>query len=131
MADAGGKIVTGRVASGLGEGALFTRLDWARAEFIAKLGIDPFPGTLNLAIEDRTAWRAQRALPGVVIRAPDPSWCNARAYPVRVGGRIAAAVVLPELAGYPEDKIEIIAAVGLRDMLGLADGDLVTIEFLG
>ena len=129
MADAGGKIVSGRVASGLGEGASFTRLPWARAEFLAKLGIDPFPGTLNLALDDRTAWRQQRTRPGVVIRAPDPSWCNARAYRVRVAGRLDAAVVVPEIAGYPEDRIEIIAEVSLRDALGLRDGDVVTIEF--
>jgi CTP-dependent riboflavin kinase len=129
MADAGGKIVTGRVASGQGEGAMFTRLPWARAAFVAQLGIDPFPGTLNLAPTDRAAWRLQRAQPGIVIEAPDPSWCNARAYEVRIAGRIAGAVVVPEIAGYPEDKIEIIAAVGLRAELGISDGDVVALEF--
>jgi CTP-dependent riboflavin kinase len=129
MADADGKIVTGRVASGQGEGARFTQLAWARAAFVAELGIDPFPGTLNLAPDDRAAWRAQRTRPGIVIKAPDPSWCDARAYKVRVAGRIAGAVVVPEIAGYPEDKIEIIAAESLRGALGLRDGDLVAVEF--
>jgi CTP-dependent riboflavin kinase len=129
MAEASGKIVTGRVASGQGEGASFTRLAWARAAFVAQLGIDPFPGTLNLALADKSGWIVQRARPGITIRAPNPSWCNARAYKVRVAGRIAGAVVVPEIAGYPEDKIEIIAAVSLRAALGLADGDLVALEF--
>jgi CTP-dependent riboflavin kinase len=129
MADASGKIVTGRVASGQGEGAMFTQLPWARAAFVARLGIDPFPGTLNLVPVNREAWRAWRAQPGIMIEAPDPSWCHARAYKVRIARRIAAAVVVPEIAGYPDDKIEVIAAVGLRDALGLKDGDPVTLEF--
>jgi len=38
-------------------------------------------------------------------------------------------VVLPEIAAYPLDKIEAIAAVAVRASLGLADGDAVTLEF--
>jgi CTP-dependent riboflavin kinase len=37
---------------------------------------------------------------------------------------------MPEVAGYPDDKIEIIAAVGLRAALGLADGDALALEVL-
>jgi CTP-dependent riboflavin kinase len=41
-------ILAGQVVTGRGQGATFTQLDWAREQFITKLGIDPFPGTLNL-----------------------------------------------------------------------------------
>ncbi|MHA1107761.1 MAG: DUF120 domain-containing protein [Alphaproteobacteria bacterium] len=37
-------------------------------------------------------------------------------------------MVLPEVPGYPAPKLEMIAPVGVRDILGIADGDPVTIE---
>jgi riboflavin kinase len=41
-------LLVGEACSGLGEGAGFTRLDWVRREFLAKLGFEPYPGTFNL-----------------------------------------------------------------------------------
>src|SRR6185503_4101153 len=81
---AGRVTLRGRVASGKGEGALFTRLDWARAAFVERLGIDPFPGTLNLVTEDAAAWSAVRATSGIRIVAPDQAFCDARAWRVRI-----------------------------------------------
>jgi CTP-dependent riboflavin kinase len=123
-------ILVGRVARGAGEGASFTQIPWARAAFIAQLGIDPYPGTLNLTPEDARAWAALRATPSILIRSPDPKFCNALAWRIRVAGRVDAAIVVPEVPGYPDDKIEIIAAVSLRDALGLADGDRVELAVL-
>ena len=132
MAAAGGKTITGRVESGLGEGAAFTRLEWARRQFGDKLGVDPFPGTLNLTIEGaaRTEWARLRPELPVLISPPDAKFCDARAGRVRIAGRIAGAVVVPLVPGYPDNKIEVIAAVRVREALGLADGDAVTLEFL-
>jgi CTP-dependent riboflavin kinase len=36
-------------------------------------------------------------------------------------------IVLPTVADYPSDKVEIIAPVNLRDSLELKDGDLVEV----
>ncbi len=122
---------TGRVATGKGEAVGFTTAPWAREGFLRLVGIDPYPGTLNLAVADapaRAAWAALRALPGIRMPAPDPAWCDARLYPVLVGGSVAGAVVLPEVASYPDDQVEIVAAVRLRDALGVSDGDAVRVE---
>ena len=35
-----GDVLSGRVASGVGQGVFFTGLGWAREQFAAKLGID-------------------------------------------------------------------------------------------
>ena len=128
-------ILCGRLVTGLGEAGEFTRIDWARRQFMAKLGIDPYPGTLNLVIEDGTElakWLAVTATPGIILVSPREDWCNARCYPARIGDGTAdhlkAAIVLPEIVGYPEAKVELIAAMGVRDRLGLQDGDPVTIE---
>ena len=123
--------ITGRLATGVGFGKHFTRLDWARAQFIAKLGIDPYPGTVNVIVDgaDLATWTRLVALPGVRIANPrnGPHDCDARCYPVTIGGWIEAAIVLPEVAGYAPGQIEVIAAVGVRDALGISDGDAVTL----
>ena len=63
-----------------------------------------------------------------MLPPPRPDWCNSRCYHARIDDRIDAAIVLPEIASYPEDQIELIAAVGVRAALGLNDGDPVVIE---
>lgn len=124
----------GIVASGRAEASGFTTAPWARDGFRRLVGIDPFPGTLNLRVETsaaRAAWAALRARPGIRMVPPDPAWCDARLYPVLVAGRVAGAIVLPEVSGYPEDQVEIVAALRLRDALGLGDGDSVEVRVTG
>ena len=132
-----GEIITGRLATGIGLGKTFTRLDWARRQFIDRLGLDPYPGTVNVIVEDGgnfALWDRIKAAPGVHIDNPNdgPHDCDARCYPVAIlaadGTEIAAAIVLPEVAGYPPDQIEVIAAIGVRHALGMADGDLVRLK---
>jgi CTP-dependent riboflavin kinase len=125
--------IRGRLVSGIGQGRHFTRLDWARQQFLGKLGIDPFPGTLNLQIEDAAAldrWRRLRETPGIRIDNPNhgPHDCDARCYPIRLAGCIDAAIVWPEVDGYPESQVEIIATRNVRAALGVADGDEIELE---
>lgn len=122
--------LSGVVASGRGEGAFFTRAEWARRQFVDLFAIDPYPGTLNVNLEEaeaRSAWRRVKAGKGRIIEPPDAGWCRGRCYPVTVSGAVTGAVVLPEIAGYPAHQVEIVAAVGIRDHLGLDDGDEVTL----
>ena len=124
-------MIEGRLVRGLGQAADFTQIDWVRRQLIALAGIDPHPGTVNLALEDRGSqerWRNWRTLPGQAMAAADAAFCSARCYPVQIEGRIPAAVVLPEVAGYPEDKVELVAALQLREHLSLGEGALVRVE---
>jgi HAD superfamily hydrolase (TIGR01509 family) len=125
---------TGRVVTGLGQGASFTSLDWARSQFLAKLGVEPWPGTLNLLLESPAAeqvWREVRTSPGILIEGGDPGACDARAYPVLLAGTTPGAIIYPEVPGYPENQVEIISALPLRQALGLGDGDLLTVQGFG
>ena len=54
--------------------------------------------------------------------------CNGRCFPVSIGGRIDAAIVLADVADYPPEQIEIIADIGIRKALGITDGDTVNLE---
>ena len=62
--------------------------------------------------------------------------CLARIYRIEIRGAAAGAgatpgaVLLPEVKDYPEDKIEIVAPMRLKDAFGVKDGDQLTLEFL-
>ena len=60
-----------------------------------------------------------------------PDWCSSRCFLACIAGAIDAAIVLPDIESYPADKIELIAAVNVRDTLGIVDGDRVSIEVRG
>ena len=117
--------IRGRLVRGRGEATGFTRLDWVREAFLGAFAIDPYPGTVNLELEEpaqHARWSEVLAWPPVVIRPPDPSWCDAWCYPARIEGAIAAAIVRPAVDDYPADQVELVAPIGVRDALGLEDG---------
>ena len=111
----------------------FTRLDWARRQFIEKPGIDPFPGTINLIVEEPDSievWKRNWNTAGVRINNPNdgPHDCDARCNPVSIDSQIDGAIVLPEVAGYSPIQIEIIATMGVRDALDNDDGDSLRLK---
>lgn len=123
----------GRVVTGQGRGRHFTRLPWARAQFREKLGIDPYPGTLNVRLTTpamQQQWGGLRQRPAVMIRADEPEACDAHGFHVDVNGALAAAIIWPQVDAYPDDQLELIAAVDLRQGLQLADGDEVRVELV-
>jgi HAD superfamily hydrolase (TIGR01509 family) len=123
--------IDGQLVRGLGQAADFTRIDWVRDQLMDLAGIDPHPGTVNLALADepsRALWREWRALPGETIEPPDPAFCRARCYPARLAGRVPAAIVLPEVPSYPENKLELVAAVPVRGHLSLGEGERLSVE---
>ena len=63
-------VIEGTVVTGRGEGAAFTQLEWARQQFVERLGIDPFPGTLNLILDspvDLEGWGDLKAGAGRAV----------------------------------------------------------------
>ncbi|MBI2877234.1 MAG: CTP-dependent riboflavin kinase [Candidatus Tectomicrobia bacterium] len=121
----------GVVVSGLGEGRFFTELPWAREQFIGKVGIDPYPGTLNLRLDSAEGlkqWEALRGHPGITIVPPEAGFCNGKCFRILIQGRVPGAIVFPEVAGYPVDKLEVIASCNLKEALGIRDGDEILLE---
>lgn len=128
--------MTGVIFSDLGVASSFMALDWVQEALKESLGFTPFPATLNVRPRtqaDAEVWQRQRAeSAGVPLQSAHGGFCNARLYPVEIAGerKVAAAVLLPEVADYPDDKIEIVAPMRLKDHLGVGDGDALTLEFL-
>jgi len=126
-------VIKGKIREGLKESSFFTHLPWVREQFISKLGIDPYPGTLNLEIidaQDLEKLKAIKKRKGVEIVPHESGFCSAKCFHVLVCGKIKGALILPQVPQYPESKIEIISSEKIRDALSLKAGDRVRVEIL-
>ncbi len=116
--------IEGHLVNGLGRSADFTQMDWVRRQLIELAGIDPYPGTLNIALTDEDncrRWHGWRELPAHIVEPVAAGFCRARCYPVIISGRIPGAVLLPDIRGYPDDKVELVAALSIRKHLALTE----------
>lgn len=126
--------IRGNVFSGLGEGAYYMSLQGYRKQFKAKLGFNPYPGTLNIKIETSPYRRLRRdlnTLQGIIIegfKGTDRTFGGAKCYFATINSKVNGAVLILERTHYDDSVIEIIAPKNIRDELGLTDGSSVIIE---
>lgn len=118
---------SGAVISGDGDGRKFIELPWVKRQMTEKLGFTPYSGTLNVKLDEKSV--KQRKL---LKKAPSEEICPAEGYYNGLLfkafiGILECAIVLPEVPGYPNDLLEIIASVNLRKTLQLEDGFEVTV----
>ncbi|MGD9283230.1 MAG: CTP-dependent riboflavin kinase [Desulfobacterales bacterium] len=123
----------GKIVSGAGEGAYFTQIDWVQQQCHQKLGFKPYPGTLNLeiALDDLPKIVTLGQKNGVELISPDPKFCNAKAFAVKLG-KINGAIIMPEekVRIHAENIIEIIAPLNIKATLNVKDGALFSILLL-
>ena len=122
----------GRLATGIGMGTSFTQLPWAKEQFVERVGVDPFPGTINVIIDDSESmpvWVRLKQTDGIRMENPNdgPHDCDAKCWRVSINGKIDGAIVFPVVPDYPDAQVEVIAPIGVRDALGIEDGDAVTL----
>ena len=125
--------IRGKIVEGLRVGSTFTQVPWVRKQFIQKLNVDPYPGTLNLEIvdpKDSRDFRELKSTFGVEIIPEDPSFCSAQCYPVLINGRLKGAIVFPKVKDYPENKMELIASQNIKEVLSVKGGDILEVETL-
>ena len=119
--------LSGKVFSGQGRGEKFLELPWVREQIEAKLGFTPYNGTLNMKLASESAKRRK-----LLEKAASMKVCPAEGYYSGIILKaflhsLECAIVIPEVKGYPEDILEIIAPVNLREKLQLKDGDEITV----
>ncbi len=123
------KTASGIVQDGLGQGSSFTQLDWVRQQFREKLGFEPHPGTLNVRVSDAGTLAEWQACPSISIN-PAPGFCAARCYRVELNGQTLAGWIIPMIPDYPNDLMELMAPMSLRQALALKTGDAISVKFL-
>jgi len=131
----------GTVTSGMGEGRHYISLPGYMEQFTERLGYEPFPGTLNVELDEGSVEARARmdALDPVRIdgweddeRTYGPAFC----WPAtveRADGEATesyepAHVIAPERTHHGADQLEVIAPEKLRETLGLDDGTEVTVR---
>ncbi|MEK6977773.1 MAG: DUF120 domain-containing protein [Candidatus Hydrothermarchaeota archaeon] len=121
--------IDGRVVKGLGEGSHYVQIPEYKNQFIERLGFTPYPGTLNLRVKEGLEALGRRE--GIEVEGftkGGRSFGPVKCFKARIGG-IAGAVVIPARGRHAE-TLEFIAPVKVREVLKLADGDVVRIELL-
>lgn len=131
--------LTGTVTTGMGNGEHFVSLPGYARQFSERLGYVPFPGTLNLALSERSVDR-RRHVDGVKP-IPIEEWSDgdvtygaATCHPVALATASGASwrdahVIVPDRTDHDERELELVAPVRLRDRLDLADGDELEVRF--
>ncbi len=125
--------ITGIIFSDLGTAGSFMSLDWVQKVLKEKLGFSPYPATLNLRLDSEQEIRRwqqiRKQVRGIDLPPAEASFCRARLFPAQISGKLRGAVLVPEVEGYPADKIEFVAAVHVKKTLDLHDGDPLTLAF--
>ncbi|MEM3989998.1 MAG: DUF120 domain-containing protein [Desulfurococcaceae archaeon] len=121
-------IIRGKVVRGLGEGSKYVEL--YRDLLRRVLGIEPFPGTLNVVVDSGSLDKLQMLLkskPHAVIEPPSKEYRAVLAWKARVNG-YRAYLIKPLASKHPEQVIEFIADVNLRECLRIQNGSEVIID---
>lgn len=133
-------VLRGRVTDGMGEGRHYISLPGYRRQFIERLGYEPFPGTLNLTLDEESVRRRGRldALEAIPIdgwedeeRTYGPTICYPATISAGEGTYDRAHAIVPERTHHDEDNLELIAPDKLRDTLSLADDEWIEITARG
>jgi riboflavin kinase len=121
------RLAKGKVVSGLGEGQGYISMEGYRSQLRDRLGFDPFPGTLNLWLEDPFSLPEEKAILIEGFISDGRSYGSCRCYTCRIDG-LECAIIRPDRSAYPLSLIEIIAPVSLREWMELQDGDEVEVS---
>lgn len=120
--------IRGVVISGSKEGSYFMSLKGYKDQFKEKLGFSPFPGTLNIGIDEDEIFKVKKIHNYKLDTVHGfKTFGDVKFVEVTINDEINGALIFPEKTHHPEDVIEVIAPVNLRNTLNLKDGDLVVI----
>jgi riboflavin kinase len=117
----------GRIVSGRGEGEKYLRLEWVKQQLTEKLGFEPFPGTLNLQL-DQNYIKEKRLLnkKSALGICQSTGYCIGLLFKASIVGQ-ACAVIIPKVKDYPSNLLEIVSEFDLRRELHLSDNDEVEV----
>jgi riboflavin kinase, archaea type len=124
-------VISGTVASGLGEGRYYLSQPGYVVQFTERLGYTPYPGTLNVRVggaalrkvETVSSWSGTR-IDG--FQTSGRTFGGATCFAAKMNGR-ACHLIHPDRSHY-RDVVEFVAPVRLRDSLHLKDGDRVEVD---
>lgn len=119
----------GIVTTGLGKAAYFLGQDFYKNQFMDKCGFTPFPGTLNLIVDEEKLddIRLMKNSCKNVIK-PDEGFGGVKYIKATLNEKIVGAIVFPDKTTHTENYLEFISKDKLRDKYGFKDGDILKLE---
>ncbi|MDE1853418.1 MAG: DUF120 domain-containing protein [Thaumarchaeota archaeon] len=121
----------GKVFSGIGKGGYYVGHPEYQKRFDAALGYRPYPGTLNVKLEEDRyieQLKSLRSMGGIRVEGfmRGKEWFSPLTCFDGVMSGERVTLLLIDVTHYNESVVELISPVFLRGKLGLKDGDLVT-----
>lgn len=121
----------GVVTTGMGEGKYYTEQREYVEQFADKLGFTPFPGTLNVRVEDveLNKLRVLKQSGGIIVDGftrDDRTFGGVQCFKTKIDSA-EGAVVLP-LRSHYSNVIEVVSPYHLRDKLDLQDGESIVLQ---
>ncbi|MBQ8016501.1 MAG: DUF120 domain-containing protein [Methanobrevibacter sp.] len=122
--------IDGEVTTGLGKAAFFLSQEFYTNEFKKNLGFIPFPGTLNVVVDDKYLDEINDIKDNCQnLIKPDEGFGAVKYIEAVLNDKVKGAIVFPAKTTHEENYLEFITESKLRDELKLNDGDIVTLEF--
>jgi riboflavin kinase len=143
----------GKIVSGMGEGSYYMSKKGYREQFSEKLGYEPFPGTLNVKLEEQIYKDLKREItnypsiyihgfkdinrtfgwvkcyPAILIPKNDENNKTLKSNKKNIENmEIDSSILLLERTHHDNSLIEVISPVCIKDTANLKNGDTVTIE---
>ena len=139
----------GKIVTGMGEGAYYMSLEGYKKQFQNKLGYEPFPGTLNVKIEEKNYLNSRKDLinyPSIFIdgfKNSDRTFGWVRCYPATISQETKLCqdmtksqttdissdvhVLLLERTHHNNNLIEVIGPLNLKESSNLKNGDTIVV----
>ena len=121
--------ILGFVISGTKKGGYFLSQKFYSEQFKEKLGFKPFPGTLNIQIQEENLEQiAKIPEEEIGIIEGEEEFGTVKYIKASLNDTIKGALVFPVKTQHPQDILEFIAQENLREKLNLKDGELVNLD---
>ena len=123
--------IKGRVVSGMGKGRVFLALHAYQSKIRELAGFTPFAGTLNLQINENEWTHFREGLDKQTMETVTENGKKMGGfdlYKIRFAEDSGGAVIVPHQSTHPENIIEIVAPVSLREKFELNDNDLLQLK---
>ena len=124
----------GILVSGMGEGAYYMALKGYTKQFKSKIGYVPFPGTLNVRLDQKTHQEAIKqfeTLEGIKIKSFSDgkrTYGWVKCFPAKLNNTISCELIMLERTHHDDSIIELISKTCMRKTGKLKDGSKVSIK---
>ncbi len=126
--------INGTLVSGMGEGAYYMGLKGYTKQFKSKIGYVPFPGTLNVKINQKIHQEAIKQfvnLNGIDINSFSDgkrTYGWVKCFPAKINNSVDCNLILLERTHHDNSVVELISKLCLRKTAKLKDGSKISIK---